>query len=49
MGGYALYVWLAYGCGLLVISVNIIRALKQPRMIKQSLLTYWRKHHEKRT
>lgn len=41
MGGYALYVWPAYGITLFVLSFNLIRALRTRKKIKKSLVSYF--------
>lgn len=37
MGGYATYVWPAYGITLLILGANIISAVNKQRAIKQKI------------
>ena len=42
MGGYALYVWLAYGVGILVFSLIIYFPFKSHKKIRRQLMNKYR-------
>lgn len=45
MGGYAFYVWSAYGCFSGIFLMHILDIKKQRRMIRKKLQAWYRSNH----
>ncbi|MBI3898222.1 MAG: heme exporter protein CcmD [Gammaproteobacteria bacterium] len=48
MGGYALYVWGAYGLAVIILSVNVLLPLRRRKTVRRQLADYYQLQDESR-